>query len=180
MKKLALLVLLALPVTAATFPKSLHNVCAQLQKDGWTAPLDPLSGKPMQAEMDVRGVMYLCNLERVLPRAGGTGHPPDLQALLSNDGKENSVILAASIWCEADQPAALEALVKAVTSVFGAPPPDTIAAAIRAAKEAKVTADGLSYEVDTVHIYADACRDVPANKLGPVLMKVEVAVKAAR
>lgn len=176
MKKLALLVLLAvlaLPAAAATLPKSLPKVCAQLKKEGWTHPAGT-------QELNVPGAMYMCMLERVLPRAGGNGHAPDLQALISFDGTENSIILSADIWCEADQPSTLDALAKQFSSLLGAPLPDNVAAAVRAAKEVKLTADGLSYEVARVEVDANACRNVPANKLGPVLVKVDVVVKQAR
>jgi hypothetical protein len=180
MKKLALALALTLPAAAATLPKNLPRVCAQFQKDGWTAPNDPTSGKPMMAEMSVPGVMYLCTLQRVLPRASGTGHPPDIQALISNDGTTNSIILDANIWCEPDQAPTLDALAKQLSQVLGTPLPDPVAAAIRGAKNLKTTADGLDYVVESIPVDATACRDVPAGRLGPVLLKVDVVVKAAR
>lgn len=176
----AFLTAIALPAAAASPLKSIPQWCAALRKDGWTAPRDPLSGKPMQAEMNVPGVMYLCTLEHVLARTAGTGHPPDLQALLSDDGSDPSIILSADIWCETDQPGTLEALAKALASVNGSPLPESIAAAIRAGKAAKATANGVIYEVTRVDVDATACTDVPAGKLGPVLMKLDVSVKRAK
>src|SRR5258706_5455036 len=80
-----LLITIALPAAAASPLKSIPQSCAALRKDGWTAPRDPISGKPLQAEMNVPGLMYLCTVEHVLARTAGSGHPPDLQALMSDD-----------------------------------------------------------------------------------------------
>lgn len=179
MKVAALLTLLALPLSAASLPK-LSPLCGQLRKDGWTAPNDPISGKPLMAEMSVPGVMYLCSLQRVLPRSGGTGHPPDLQALLSYDGTTSEVIFSADVWCEGDQKATLDALVTQTQTALGVALPESIVTAIRSAKPAKATVDGLAYEILPVAVDANACRDVAPGQLGPVLFKVDVAVRVAR
>src|SRR5580765_8056747 len=118
-----LLMTAALPAAAASPLKSIPQSCTALRKDGWTAPADPFSGKKGQAEMNIPGVMYVCMIEHVLARAAGTGHPPDLQAFMSDDGKEPSIVLSAHIWCETDLPATLDALTKAFTPVNGAPMP---------------------------------------------------------
>src|SRR5437016_3195867 len=131
---LAFLTVIALPAAAASPLKSVPQACAALRKDGWKAPRDPFSGKPLQAEMKVPGVMYLCTVEHVLARTAGSGHPPDLQALMSDDGSEPSIILSADVWCEIDQPATLEALAKALVLVNGSPLPESVAAGIRAGK----------------------------------------------
>ena len=178
---LCFLTAMALPAAAAPFAKNVPKVCAQLRKDGWTAPVDPSTNKPGEAEMIVPGVMYLCMVEHVLP-AKGAGHAPDLQALLSNDGTEASIILSADVWCEADQAAALDALAKQVErslTTAEAHVPDSVTAAIRAAKKTKVTADGLTFEVVPVSVDAEACGRVRPGRLGPVLMKVDVSVKPA-
>ncbi len=177
---LVFLTTIALPAAAASPLKNIPQRCAALRKDGWIAPRDPISGKPLQAEMNVPGVMYLCTLEHVLPRTAGTGHPPDLQAIMTDDGREPSIFVSADVWCEPDQPATLEALVKALVLVNGSPLPENIVAAIRAAKAATATANGLVYEVSRVDVDADACTDVPAGRLGPVLMKLDVSVKGAK
>jgi hypothetical protein len=176
----AFLTAIALPAVAASPLKSIPQSCTALRKDGWTAPADPFSGKKGQAEMNIPGVMYVCMIEHVLARAAGTGHPPDLQALMSDDGSEPSIILSAHIWCETDLPATLDALTKAFTLVNGSPLPEAIATALHAAKPAKVTLNGLVYEVSHVDVDATACTDVPAGKLGPVLMEVSVSVKGAK
>jgi hypothetical protein len=40
--------------------------------------------------------------------------------------------------------------------------------------------NGLLYEVTRVDVDATACTDVPAGKLGPVLMKIDVSVKGTK
>jgi hypothetical protein len=171
---------LSLPLSASaqTFGKPLQKTCAQLRSDGWTAPVDPRTNKPGKAETNLPGVMYLCMLSRVLPPAG-TGHAPDLQALLSNDGQDSSVILSANIWCAADRTATFDALAKQLEGLAGSVPAP-ISSAIRAGKEAKATANGLSYEVSPIEVDSGACASVPAGQLGPVLMKIDVQVKPAK
>ena len=171
---------LSLPLSASAQPfgKPLQKTCAQLRSDGWTAPVNPLTNKPGKAEMNLPGVMYMCTLARVLPPAG-TGHAPDLQALLSNDGHESSVILSANIWCAADRTATFDALAKQLEGLAASVPP-AISSAIRAGKEAKATANGLSFEVAPIEVDAGACASVPAGQLGPVLMKIDVQVKTVK
>jgi hypothetical protein len=171
---------LVLPLAAAAEPfgKNLQKTCAQLQSDGWTAPIDLQTKKPGKAEMNIPGVMYICMLTHALKPAG-SGHAPDLQALLSNDGNEPSIILSADIWCAADRTATFDALTKQLERVAGSVP-ETISSAIRAGKEAKATAGGLSFEVAPVDVDSGACERVPAGQLGPVLMKIDVAVKPAK
>lgn len=171
---------LSLPLSASaqTFGKPLQKTCAQLRSDGWTAPVDPLTNKPGKAETNLPGVMYLCMLSRVLVPAG-SGHAPDLQALLSNDGHESSVILSADIWCAADRTATFDALAKQLERLAGSVPAP-ISSAIRAGKEAKATANGLSFEVSPVQVDSGACESVPAGQLGPVLMKIDVQVKPVK
>ena len=169
---------LAMPAAAQSLGKNVPKMCAQLLKEGWTAPADPLTGKPGKAEMNVPGVMYICMVEHELPTKGD-GHAPGLQALLSKS-TETSVILSASVWCEVDQAATLDALAKQVErslAVANIEVPDGVLAAIRAAKETKVSADGLSFEVVPISVDPDACSRVPADELGAVLMKVDVSVK---
>ncbi|HEV7504650.1 MAG TPA: hypothetical protein VGS07_07050 [Thermoanaerobaculia bacterium] len=171
---------LSLPLSASAQPfgKPLQKTCAQLRSDGWTAPIDLQTNKPGKAEINLPGVMYLCTLTRVLAPAG-TGHAPDLQALLSNDGHDSSVILSASIWCAADRTATFDALAKQLERLAGSVPP-AISSAIRAGKEAKTTASGLSFEVSPVEVDSGACASVPAGQLGPVLMKIDVQVKPVK
>ncbi len=171
---------LSLPLSASaqTFGKPLQKTCAQLQSEGWTAPVDLLTNKPGKAETSLPGGIYLCMVTRVLAPAG-SGHAPDLQALLTNDGHDSSVILSADIWCAADRTATSEALAKQLERLAGsvlAP----ISSAIRAGKEAKATAKGLSYEVAPVEVDSGACARVPAGQLGPVLMKIDVQVKPVK
>ena len=171
---------LSLPLAAAgePFGKPVQQICAQLQKEGWKAPLDLQTKKPGKAEMEVRGVVYMCTLEHVLQPAG-SGHAPDLQALLSNASHESSIILSANIWCAADRTATFDALAKQLERIAGSVP-EPISSAIRAGKEAKATANGLSFEVAPVQVDSGACESVPAGQLGPVLMKVDVQVKPAK
>ncbi len=171
---------LSLPLAAVAEPfgKSLQKTCAQLQGDGWTAPINPQTNKPGKAEMKLPSPLYLCMLTKVLP-AAGSGHAPDLQALLANTGDGPGIVLSASIWCAADRTATFDTLVKQLEHVAGSVP-EPIAAAIRAGKEAKATADGMSFEVAPVEVDSGACERVPAGQLGPVLMKIDVGVKVAK
>ena len=174
----ALALLLPLAAVAEPFGKPLQKMCTQLRSDGWTAPIDLRTGKPGRAEMSVSGVMYMCILTHELKPAG-SGHAPDLQALLSNAGEGPSVILSADIWCAADRAATFDALAKQVERVVGSVP-EPISAAIRAGKEAKATANGLSFEVVPIEVEPEACAGVPPGQLGPVLMEIDVQVKPAK
>jgi hypothetical protein len=174
----ALALMLPIAAVAEPFGKPLQKMCAQLQGDGWTAAIDLRTGKPGTAEMSVSGVIYMCMLTHALPPAG-SGHAPDLQALLSNAGEGPSVILSAHIWCAADRTATFDALAKQVERIVGSAP-GPISAAIRAGKEAKATANGLSFEVTLVEVEPEACESVPPGQLGPVLMEIDVQVKPAK
>jgi hypothetical protein len=175
----ALALLLPLPLAAAAEPfgKPVQKMCAQLRAEGWTAQADPLTNKPLHAEINVPGVLYLCTLAHVLPKSG-PGHAPDLQVLLGDDGKERTIIFSADIWCEKDRAATADALALQLERILG-PLPQPVSAAIRAWKEAKVTANGLTFEVVPVEVEPGACEGVPANHLGPVLVKVDVKVTPA-
>jgi hypothetical protein len=173
----SLVFILPLAAAAEPFGKPLQKTCAQLQSDGWTAPIDLQTKKPGKAEMKISG-MYICMLTRALKPAG-SGHAPDLQALLSSTGDGSSIILSADIWCAADRAATFDALAKQLESVAGSVP-EPISSAIRAGKEAKSTANGLSFEVAPVQVDSGACERVLAGQLGPVLMKIDVAVKPAK
>lgn len=174
----ALALMLPLAAVAEPFGKSLPKMCAQLRSDGWTAPIDLETGKPGMAEMSISGAVYMCMLMRELKPAGA-GHAPDIQALLSNAGKGPGVILSAHIWCAADRTATFDALAKQVERIVGSVP-EPISAAIRAAKEAKATANGLSFEVTLVEVEPEACESVPPGRLGPVLLELDVQVKPAK
>jgi hypothetical protein len=171
---------LVLPLAAAAdpFAKPLQKSCAQLRSDGWTAPIDLYTNKPGKDEIDIPGAMYMCTLTRALKPAG-SGHAPDLQALLSKATDGASIILSADIWCAADRTGTFEALAKQVERLAGSLP-EAISSAIRAGKTAKATANGLSFEVTPVEVDAGACASVPAGQVGPVLMKVDVEVKPAK
>ena len=174
----SLVLILPLSAAADPFAKPLQKTCAQLRSDGWTAPVDPLTNKPGKVEMDIPGAMYLCTLAQVL-RPAGSGHAPDLQALLSKASDGASIILSADIWCAADRAATFDALAKQVERLAGSVPAP-ISAAIRAGKPAKATGGGLSFEVTPVEVEAGACASVPAGQLGPVLMKIDVEMKPAK
>ena len=168
---ICVLAALAMPAAAQSLGKNVPKICAQLLKEGWTGPADPLTHKRGKAEMNLPGVMYICMAEHVLPTKGD-GHAPDLQALLSKD-TEASVILSANVWCEVDQAETLDALAKQVErslAVANIKVPDSVLAAIRAAKETKISADGLSFRVLPIFVDPDACSRVPADELGAVLM----------
>jgi hypothetical protein len=192
----SLALLLPAAAAAAPFHQPVQKLCAALRQDGWTAPLGPLTGRPGRAEVSIPGVMYLCTLTRVLQPAG-RGHAPDLQALISDDGKVSQIILSADVWCEADRTATFAALAQQVERLAasaasaasagsagntGSPGgvPSAITAAIRAGTKATATALGLSFEVSPIEVEPAACTSVPAGQLGPVLMKIDVEIKPAR
>jgi len=174
----ALTLIPSLAAAAGPFERPLKKTCAELRSDGWTAPVNPETKKPAKAEVSIAGAMYLCMLTHTLKPAG-SGHAPDMQALLSEAGKERSIVLSASIWCAADRAPTFDALAKQLERVAGSVA-DSIAAAVRAGKEAKATAGGLTFEVVPVEVDAEACERVPAGELGPVLMKIDVEIKPAR
>ena len=171
----AIAMVLATPLAAEPFGKSLQKACAQLQSEGWTAPIDPQTKERGKAEMSIPGAMYICTLEHVL-RPAGSGHAPDLQALLSNAGHKSSIILSADIWCAADRTPTFEALAKQLERIVGSTP-EPISSAIRAGKEAKATAKGLTFAVSPIEVDPEACKNVPAGQLGAVLMKIDVEIK---
>jgi hypothetical protein len=168
---------LAVPLTAGPLGKRIPKVCAQLQSDGWTAPVDLRTKKPGRAEMNIPGVMYMCTLEHLLT-GKGTGHAPDLQALLSNDGDDESLILSADVWCEADEAATFDALAKQLERSLGGAP-EAVTQAIRARKKLRLEADGMAFIVEPIEVDADACAHVrPDQLVGPVRIKIDVAVKS--
>jgi hypothetical protein len=171
---------LALPVAAAAepFAKPLQQTCAQLQREGWTAPLNLRTQKPGKPEISVAGKIYMCTLMHALPHTGA-GHAPDLQALLLDEQKGTTIVLSANIWCTADRTKTLDALAKQLESTVGKVP-EPISSAIRAAKDADATAAGLSFEVRPVDVDPGACDNVPAGQLGPVLLTIDVQVKPAK
>jgi hypothetical protein len=174
----ALALISSLAAAAEPFGKPLQKICAELQSGGWTAPADPQTKKRGKAEMSIPGALYICMLAHELKPAG-SGHAPDLQALLSEARQERSIVLAAHIWCAADRTAAFDALGKQLERIVGSVP-EPISSAIRAGKEAKTTAGGLAFEVAPVEVDSEACENVPAGQLGPVLMELDVQIKPAK
>lgn len=172
----ALVLVPSLAAAAGPFDGPLKKICAELQGGGWTAPTDPQTNKPGKAEMSA-GKVYLCMLTHPLKPAG-SGHAPDLQALLGDTGEKRSIVLSANIWCAADRAATFDALAKQLERVAGSIP-EPIASALREGKEAKATAGGLAFEVVPVDVDPEACENVPAGKLGPVLMELDVEIKPA-
>jgi hypothetical protein len=173
-----LALILPFAVAAEPFGKPLQKTCAQLQSDGWTARVDLRTGKPRPAEMNIPGVAYMCLLTHGLPPTG-SGHAPDLEVLLSSAEQGPGITLSASIWCAADRTATFDALAKQLERIAGSVP-EPISSAIRAGKDAKATANGLSFQVTPVEVDSGACEKVPAGQLGPVLMKIDVEVKPER
>lgn len=158
------------------------KICTELQKQGWGVPADQLRMDPKaKAEMRVGGLMYMCTVERQL--AGkGPGRAPDLAALLSNSAGEPSLILSVNVWCAADQEPATEALAKEVERVLTGSKvavPAGMLEAIRASRKHETTVGGLRYRVEPIEVDAGACDRVRPGQLGPVLMKMDVAIEPA-
>ncbi|MEO8672463.1 MAG: hypothetical protein ABI411_14190, partial [Tahibacter sp.] len=175
---LSLLALAIGPAAAATpIDKSLPLLCKRLQERGWGAPEDVLhTGRTEQVEFYVPGVMYMCTLEH--PQQGvGAGRAPQLQALLGDSGDGASVIFSASVWCDADRAATLDALagqiVTAMHDVATTVPAQTLAA-IRAGKPSEVTADTLEFGTSPIAVDPNACANVAKDSFGAVLMKIDV------
>ena len=158
------------------------KLCAELQKQGWGVPADQLRMNPKtKAEMRVGGLMYMCSVERQLP-GQGPGRTPDLAALLSNSAGEPSLILSVNVWCAADQESATEALAKEVERALAGSKisvPAGMLEAVRASRKHEATAGGLRYRVEPIEVDAGACARVRPGQLGPVLMKMDVAIEPA-
>ncbi len=159
----------------------LPKICAELQKQGWGVPADSLKMDPdTKAEMRM-GKIYMCNLEHQL--AGkGPGRAPELSVLLASRSAGPALILSVNVWCAADREPATEALAKEVERVLTGskiPVPAQVLEAIRASRDHDATTEGLRYRVQPIEVDAGACARVPPGELGPVLMKMDVAVEPA-
>jgi hypothetical protein len=178
---------MAVPVAAKDSPAKqlsdgLPKICAELQKQGWGVPADQLKLDPnAKAETRMGKLIYMCTLGRQL--AGkGPGRAPDLEALLASSSGEPSVVLSVNVWCAADREPALEALAKEVERVLTGSKlavPAGVLEAIRASRKHESTAEGLRYRAEPVEVDAGACDRVKPGMLGPVLMKMDVAVDSA-
>ena len=179
--------LMAMPVAAKGNPAKqlgdrLPKICAELQKQGWGVPADQLKMNPnTQAEMRAGKLIYMCTLERQLAGTG-LGRAPDLSVLLSRSAGDPSLILSVNVWCAPDREAAIEALAKEIERVLTSskiPVPAEVLEAVRASRQHEATAEGMRYKVAPIEVNAGACSQVQAGELGPVLMKMDVAVKPA-
>ena len=177
--------LMAVPAAAANPAKQMSDqlpkICAELQKQGWGVPADQLEMDPKtKPEMRI-GKIYMCNLERQL--AGkGPGRAPDLSVLLASRSSGPALIFSANVWCAADREPAIEALAKEVERVLTGskiPVPAEVLEAVRASRDHDATAEGLRYRVQPIEVDAGACTRVKPGQLGPVLMKMDVAVEPA-
>jgi hypothetical protein len=165
---------LILPLAAAAEPFGLpllQKTCARLKSDGWTAPKRELT----ITELTDSGITFSCTLTHVL-QPKGSGHAPELEALLSSATHGPNIFLSATIWCAADRTATFDALAKEVERTAGSVP-ERISSGIRAGESAKATADGLIFEVAPTQLNLAACESVPAGQLGPPLMRLDVLVK---
>lgn len=179
--------LMAVPAAAKGNPARqlgdrLPKICAELQKQGWGVPADQLKMNPnAQAEMRAGKLIYMCTLERQL--AGkGPGRAPDLSVLLSSSAGDPTLILSVNVWCAPDREAAIEALAKEVERVLTGskiPVPAEVLEAVRASRQHEATAEGMRYKVAPIEVDAGACSQVQPGELGPVLMKMDVAVEPA-
>jgi hypothetical protein len=172
----------AAPVQAETLSSRLPQLCAHLQKQGWTAPADiGNSQRTSPAEINVPGIMYLCNVEHRLG-GNGPGRPPELQALLSNSDHQPSIIFSASVWCETDREAALKSLAeeieKELASIAMHAPAETLAAT-RKGLASTTSANELRFTATPINVDAQACSKVQAGMLGAVLMKIDVVIEPA-
>lgn len=179
--------LMAAPLAAKENPAKklgdrLPKLCAELQKQGWGVPSDQLKMNPdTKAEMRVGKLLYMCTLERQLS-GKGPGRAPDLGVLLSSSAGDPSLILSVNVWCAADREPAIEALAKEVERVLTGskiPVPAEVLEAIRASRQHEAMAEGLRYKVAPIEVDAGACSQVQPGELGPVLMKMDVAVEPA-
>ncbi|HYU32440.1 MAG TPA: hypothetical protein VEW48_09775 [Thermoanaerobaculia bacterium] len=178
-------VLMAVPAAAKDNPAKqtadrLPNICADLQKQGWGVPADELKMNPdTQAETRIGKRLYMCTLERQL--AGkGPGRAPDLGVLLASSAGEPHLVFSVNVWCAADREPAIEALAKELERVLTGskiPIPANVLEAVRASREHDSTAEGVRYRVEPIEVDAGACAQVKPGELGPVLMKMDVAVE---
>lgn len=178
-------VLMAVPVAAKDNPAKqmsdrLPKICAELQQQGWGLPADQLKmDADAKAEMRMGKRLYMCTLERQL--AGkGPGRAPDLEVLLASTSGQPRVVLSVNVWCAADREPATEALAKEVERILtGSQFPAGLLEAVRASRQHESTAEGLRYRAEPVEVDAGACDRVQPGMLGPVLMKMDVAVDPA-
>lgn len=179
--------LMAVPVAAQDSPSKqmsgqLPQICADLQKRGWGVPADQLKMNPdTKAEMRMDDLLYMCTLERQLP-GKGPGRAPDLAVLLTSTSGEPSLIFSTNVWCAADREPAAEALAKEVERILigsRITVPAKVLEAVRASRKHETKAGGLLYTVEPIEVDAGACAKVPPGELGPVLMKMDVAVGPA-
>jgi hypothetical protein len=156
-----------------------QETCAQLQRDGWTPPIDLVTGRPRNAEVTVPGLgVYYCALRRELKPAG-SGHAPELEVQPGYGPHGPSIFFTATIWCAADRTATFDALVKQLERMAGSVP-EPISSAIRAGRAAQTTAAGLVFEVLPTELDPGACEHVPPGELGPPLMRLDAQVKPAK
>ena len=157
----------------------LPALCRSLLADGWQAPSDALTGKPRdRAETSIPGLMYVCTIERALPR-DGAGRRPDLSMLLTGVS-EPGVIVSASVWCEPDRKPTLAALAQTVADVLArarATTPDALTSAIEAAAAYETTIGDLHIKTVPIDVDANACAGSTDAQLTPVLMKIDVTVE---
>lgn len=164
----------------APLSSRLPQLCAHLQERGWAAPPDISDSRhQMPAEINVPGLMYMCNVEHRL--AGiGPGRPSELQALLSNSENQPSIIFSASVWCEADREAALNSLAEEIerelASIAMRVPQQTLAAT-RKGLASTTSANALHFTTTPINVDHEACSKVKAGALGAVLMKIDVVIE---
>jgi len=156
----------------------LPKLCAELQTQGWGVPADQLKLDPKsKAEMRM-GKVYLCSLGR--PLAGkGPGRAPDLGALLGKSSRGATLLLSVSVWCAADREPALAALAKELERVLTGsklPVPAGLLEATLTPRRYEAAAEGLRYRAEPIEVDPGACDRVAPGELGPVLMKMDVAV----
>lgn len=160
----------------------LPKICADLQKKGWGVPADQLAMDPgAKAEMRMGKLLYMCTLEHRLS-GQGPGRAPDLGVLLTSTSGEPSLIFSVNVWCAADRKPATEALAKEVERILSGSQiatPAEVLEAIRASRKHESSVDGLHYKVEPIEVDAGACARVKPGELGPVLMKMDVAVEPA-
>jgi hypothetical protein len=179
-------VLMAVPAAAKDSPAQqmsdrLPKLCAELQKQGWGVSPDQLKLDPhAKAEMRMGKRFYMCTIERQL--AGkGPGRAPALGALLASASSGPKVLFSVSVWCAADRESGLEALAKEVERFLtgsNLSVPAELLEAVRASRTYDSTAQGFRYRAEPVEVDAGACDRVQPGRLGPVLMKMDVAVEA--
>jgi tetratricopeptide (TPR) repeat protein len=158
--------------------QQLPDICASLQKEGWSVPGDlaALNSNALPS-VSLPGGIFMCNVGKELP-GQGPGRGPALSALIGSSGDHDpSVIFTAHWFCADDESETLNQLAAWLRAALGNASvrlPKSIASKIAAFEALKATASGIRFEVVPQRIDAAACAEVKPGQLGAVHSTISV------